>query len=36
MYYLIDHAGIIWGQSFGMPAQMGYVKYFWKLSFFQV
>lgn len=28
MYYLIDHAGIIWGQSFGMPAQMGYVKYF--------
>ena len=28
MYYLVDHAGIIWGQSYGMPMQMGYVKYF--------
>lgn len=27
-YYLVDHAGLIWGQSFGMPFQMGYVKYF--------
>lgn len=27
-YYLVDHTGLIWGQSFGMPAQMGYVKYF--------
>ena len=28
IYYLIDHAGIIWGQNFGMPAQYGTVKYF--------
>lgn len=28
IYYLVDHAGIIWGQNFGMPAQYGTVKYF--------
>ncbi len=28
IYYLVDHAGIIWGQNFGVPAQVGYVKYF--------
>ncbi len=28
IYYLVDHAGIIWGQNFGMPAQFGTVKYF--------
>lgn len=28
IYYLVDHAGIIWGQNFGMPVQVGYVKYF--------
>jgi hypothetical protein len=28
MYYMVDHAGVIWGQNFGMPAQMGHVKYF--------
>lgn len=26
VYYLVDHSGIIWGQNFGMPVQMGYVK----------
>ncbi len=28
IYYLVDHAGIIWGQNYGMPAQFGTVKYF--------
>lgn len=28
IYYLVDHAGIIWGQNFGMPAQFGTVRYF--------
>lgn len=28
IYYLVDHAGLIWGQNFGIPAQVGYVKYF--------
>ncbi|MAT54844.1 MAG: hypothetical protein CMN32_10225 [Saprospirales bacterium] len=28
IYYMVDHAGLIWGQNFGMPAQVGYVKYF--------
>lgn len=28
IYYMVDHAGIIWGQNFGMPVQVGYVKYF--------
>jgi len=28
IYYLVDHAGIIWGQNYGMPAQVGTVKYF--------
>ncbi len=28
IYYLVDHAGIIWGQNFGMPAQLGTVKYY--------
>ena len=27
IYYLVDHAGIIWGQNYGMPAQYGTVKY---------
>lgn len=28
MFYSIDHQGAIWGQNmFGMPMQMGYVKY---------
>jgi hypothetical protein len=26
IYYLVDQAGIIWGQNFGMPVQVGYVK----------
>lgn len=28
IYYMVDHAGHIWGQNFGVPAQVGYVKYF--------
>ncbi len=28
IYYLVDHAGIIWGQNYGMPAQFGTVRYF--------
>lgn len=28
IYYLVDHAGIIWGQNYGMPTQYGTVKYF--------
>lgn len=28
IYYMVDHAGLIWGQNFGIPAQVGYVKYF--------
>ncbi|MFQ5447442.1 MAG: hypothetical protein ACE5FF_10945 [Saprospiraceae bacterium] len=28
VYYLVDHSGILWGQNFGMLAQVGYVKYF--------
>lgn len=28
IYYMVDHAGLIWGQNFGVPAQVGYVKYF--------
>ncbi|HHM21540.1 MAG TPA: hypothetical protein ENJ20_05905 [Bacteroidetes bacterium] len=27
IYYLVDHAGIIWGQNYGMPAQFGTVRY---------
>ncbi len=26
IYYLVDQAGIIWGQNFGMPVQVGYVR----------
>lgn len=27
IYYLVDQAGIIWGQNYGMPAQYGTVRY---------
>lgn len=26
IYYLVDRANIIWGQNFGMPVQVGFVK----------
>ena len=28
IYYLVDHAGIIWGQNYGMPTQVGTVRYY--------
>jgi effector-associated domain 11 (EAD11)-containing protein len=28
VFYLADHAGILWGQNSGILAQVGYVKYF--------